>query len=101
MFCLLPSSRSNFAEPCKNSDRFSTPQQDRIKERAFGKFGRGSVHHVAWRVEDDAHEIDVRRKLIELGQKPTEQDKREAAYYQINQQYAHNNQQLGPAKTHP
>lgn len=34
--------------------------------------GRGSVHHVAWAVEDDAHQDAVRRAAIASGAQPTE-----------------------------
>lgn len=33
----------------------------------YGSFGVGTVHHVAWRVADDAAELDWRRALIERG----------------------------------
>ena len=36
-----------------------------------GGWGRGSVHHVAWRVSDDAAQLAVRRALIESGRQPT------------------------------
>jgi glyoxalase family protein len=36
-----------------------------------GQWGVGSVHHLAWRVEDDAHQLRVRRAVEESGGSPT------------------------------
>jgi glyoxalase family protein len=37
-----------------------------------GTWGTGSVHHIAWRVPDDATEIAVQRRLQSAGRRPTE-----------------------------
>jgi len=37
-----------------------------------GFWGVGSVHHLAWRVEDDAHQRAMRKRVIEGGGHPTE-----------------------------
>jgi len=36
-----------------------------------GAWGRGAVHHLAWRVDDDAHELAMRDVLEQAGRKPT------------------------------
>jgi glyoxalase family protein len=36
-----------------------------------GQWGVGSVHHLAWRVDDDAHQLRVRRAVEEIGASPT------------------------------
>ncbi len=36
-----------------------------------GAWGTGSVHHIAWRMEDDAHELEVRQNVAEHGAQPT------------------------------
>lgn len=45
--------------------------QARPEERR-GSWGRGSVHHVAWRVPDDAAQVALRARLDESGLRPTE-----------------------------
>jgi glyoxalase family protein len=45
-----------------------------IKEvpgQARGTWGTGSVHHVAWRVPDDATHREVQRRLYDAGRQPT------------------------------
>ena len=37
-----------------------------------GQWGVGSVHHVAWRVPDDATELAVRQRVEQAGRRPTE-----------------------------
>ena len=37
-----------------------------------GRWGVGSVHHVAWRVPDDATELEVRERVAKAGRRPTE-----------------------------
>ena len=37
-----------------------------------GTWGTGSVHHIAWRVPDDATELEVRRRLERAGGRPTQ-----------------------------
>jgi glyoxalase family protein len=39
---------------------------------APGRWGRGSVHHLAWRVADDEAELEVRRRVAQAGARPTE-----------------------------
>ena len=36
-----------------------------------GAWGVGSIHHVAWRVDDEAHELEVRDHVEEKGARPT------------------------------
>ena len=36
-----------------------------------GRWGTGSVHHLAWRVDDAAHQLDVREQVIAAGAEPT------------------------------
>jgi glyoxalase family protein len=36
-----------------------------------GAWGTGSIHHLAWRVDDEAHQLDVRRHVQEGGSRPT------------------------------
>jgi glyoxalase family protein len=36
-----------------------------------GAWGTGSVHHIAWRVNDEAHQLAVRAHVIEEGASPT------------------------------
>jgi len=36
-----------------------------------GAWGTGSVHHIAWRVNDEAHQLEVRESVAEEGPHPT------------------------------
>jgi glyoxalase family protein len=36
-----------------------------------GQWGVGSVHHLAWRVDDEAHQLRVRQAVEEIGRSPT------------------------------
>ncbi len=36
-----------------------------------GAWGVGSVHHIAWRVDDDAHQAETRAKVEQAGRRPT------------------------------
>jgi glyoxalase family protein len=36
-----------------------------------GAWGTGSIHHLAWRVDDDAHEAELRREVEAAGAHPT------------------------------
>ena len=36
-----------------------------------GAWGVGSVHHLAWRVEDEGHQLDVRQQVEDAGRRPT------------------------------
>ncbi|MGL4611759.1 MAG: ring-cleaving dioxygenase [Trueperaceae bacterium] len=38
-----------------------------------GQWGTGSIHHLAWRVNDTEHEMHVREKVATAGRRPTEQ----------------------------
>ena len=40
-------------------------------EARRGGWGVGSVHHLAWRVEDEAHQADVRARIDAAGAHPT------------------------------
>jgi glyoxalase family protein len=36
-----------------------------------GAWGTGSVHHIAWRVDDEAHQLEVRERVAKGGARPT------------------------------
>ena len=36
-----------------------------------GAWGTGSIHHLAWRVEDEKHQLEVRQQVQEGGSRPT------------------------------
>ncbi len=36
-----------------------------------GAWGVGSIHHLAWRVDDEAHQLAVRRQVESSGRQPT------------------------------
>jgi glyoxalase family protein len=36
-----------------------------------GAWGTGSIHHIAWRVDDEAHQLEVRESVLEKGARPT------------------------------
>ncbi len=36
-----------------------------------GAWGTGSIHHIAWRVDDEAHQLEVRERVAEEGAHPT------------------------------
>jgi glyoxalase family protein len=38
---------------------------------ARGAWGTGSIHHLAWRVDDEAHQLKVRKRVVEGGAQPT------------------------------
>jgi glyoxalase family protein len=40
-------------------------------EARRGAWGVGAVHHLAWRVEDEAHQLEVRGRLEAIGREPT------------------------------
>ncbi len=45
-----------------------------VKERPLapeGSWGVGGVHHLAWRVRDDAHQREVRQRVVWAGAQPT------------------------------
>ncbi len=42
-------------------------------EARRGAWGVGAVHHLAWRVEDDAHQLQVRARVESAGAHPTQQ----------------------------
>ena len=52
------------------SGRFLDVKEHRDDRR--GVWGTGSVHHVAWRVPDDATELRVQRRLLDADRRPTE-----------------------------
>ena len=43
-----------------------------LPEEKRGRWGVGSVHHVAWRVPDDRTELEVRERVAQAGRRPTE-----------------------------
>jgi len=40
-------------------------------EARRGAWGVGAVHHLAWRVDDEAHQLDIRGRLEAIGRAPT------------------------------
>ncbi len=42
-----------------------------MPEAGRGAWGTGSVHHLAWRVDDEAHQLEVRQRVAEGGSRPT------------------------------
>ncbi len=36
-----------------------------------GAWGQGSIHHLAWRVDDEAHQVEVRDRVLSGGAHPT------------------------------
>ncbi|HVF73065.1 MAG TPA: ring-cleaving dioxygenase [Chthoniobacterales bacterium] len=46
-------------------DLYESPTSDR------GRWGTGSIHHLAWRVVDEAHQLDVRERAMQGGARPT------------------------------
>ena len=36
-----------------------------------GAWGTGSIHHLAWRVDDEAHQLEVRTRVLQGGSRPT------------------------------
>jgi glyoxalase family protein len=46
-------------------DVWETPTAQR------GAWGTGSVHHIAWRVDDEAHQLEVRERVAGNGARPT------------------------------
>lgn len=38
-----------------------------------GQWGTGSIHHIAWSVDDTPHELEVRERIARAGRRPTEQ----------------------------
>ena len=43
-----------------------------VPDKARGRWGTGGVHHVAWRVPDDATELAVREQIARAHRRPTE-----------------------------
>ena len=42
-----------------------------VPTEKIGQWGVGSVHHVAWRVEDEAQQIALRQRIVAAGSHPT------------------------------
>ena len=40
-------------------------------EAGRGAWGTGSIHHLAWRVEDEAHQLETRDRVLRQGAHPT------------------------------
>ena len=57
--------RYGFRDAAGVIDLRETPNERR------GRWGVGSVHHLAWRVDDDAHQAEVRDEVIASGGHPT------------------------------
>ena len=57
--------RYGFRDAAGVVDVRETPSERR------GRWGTGSVHHLAWRVDDDAHQLAVRAQVTAAGAQPT------------------------------
>ena len=57
--------RYGFAGASGHVDIRETPGERR------GMWGRGAVHHLAWRVRDEAHQLQVRADVLTAGAQPT------------------------------
>ena len=57
--------RYGFRDAAGVVDIRETPSERR------GRWGTGAVHHLAWRVDDDAHQRDVRDQVTAAGAQPT------------------------------
>ncbi len=57
--------RYGFPDAAGVVDLRETPNERR------GAWGRGAVHHLAWRVDDDAHEMEMRAQIEQAGIQPT------------------------------
>jgi glyoxalase family protein len=57
--------RYGFPDSAGVVDVRETPHERR------GRWGVGSVHHLAWRVDDEAHQLDVREAVSAAGAQPT------------------------------
>jgi glyoxalase family protein len=44
-----------------------------VPDARRGQWGTGGVHHVAWRVQDSAEQLDLRNVLVQAGLRPTGQ----------------------------
>ncbi|HXW04321.1 MAG TPA: ring-cleaving dioxygenase [Vicinamibacterales bacterium] len=42
-----------------------------VPDARRGAWGVGSIHHLAWRVDDDAHQLVVRQRVDDAGRRPT------------------------------
>jgi glyoxalase family protein len=42
-----------------------------VPEARRGAWGVGSIHHLAWRVDDEAHQLDVRERIDRANRRPT------------------------------
>jgi glyoxalase family protein len=59
----LPSGRSGISGTY--IDLYESPTSGR------GAWGTGSIHHLAWRVDDEGHQLEVRTRVLEGGSRPT------------------------------
>jgi glyoxalase family protein len=50
-------------------------------ESRRGAWGVGSIHHLAWRVEDDAHQLELRQQIDDAGRRPTPVIDRRSVYF--------------------
>ena len=42
-----------------------------MPEARRGAWGTGSIHHLAWRADDDEHQLEMRQRVVEGGAHPT------------------------------
>lgn len=54
------------------SKRAASIEIEENKDGEYGRMGAGTVHHIAFRVEDERHQDEMRDKVIKLGLMPTE-----------------------------
>jgi glyoxalase family protein len=62
------SARPGHAEACP-SGKYLDLQETPVAQR--GAWGTGSVHHIAWWVDDETHQLEVRERVAEKGARPT------------------------------
>ena len=55
--------------PGGGSGRYLDVQETPLAPR--GRWGTGAIHHVAWRVDDEEHELAVREQIAGTGMRPT------------------------------
>ena len=62
------SARPGHAEACPSGQYVDVRETPTATQ---GAWGTGSVHHIAWRVDDEAHQLEVRGRVAEEGARPT------------------------------
>jgi glyoxalase family protein len=62
------STRSGHTEACPSGQYVDLREMPTARR---GGWGTGSVHHIAWRVDDEAHQLEVRERVMKNGARPT------------------------------